>query len=140
MLAPVKPFMRNILIACGTLCVALGVIGIFLPILPTTPFLLLAAACYARSSARFYSWLVTNRWCGEYIRNYREGRGILLTHKVLAVALLWLTIGMAVYGMATLWWMRLVLLAVAAAVTAHILMIKTCATASPRTRRVHRRA
>ena len=64
---------KNLLIAAGTLCVVLGVIGMFIPVLPTTPFLLLAAVCYGRSSKRFYHWLLTNRWFGEYIRNYREG-------------------------------------------------------------------
>ena len=79
---------RILLIACGTLCVALAVLGLFLPVLPTTPLLLLAAVCYARSSERFYHWLMTNRWFGAYIRNYREGRGIPLWHKVLAISLL----------------------------------------------------
>ncbi len=67
---------RTLLIVCGTLCVGLAVVGIFVPILPTTPFLLLAAVCYARSSQRFLAWLLTNRWFGSYIKNYREGRGI----------------------------------------------------------------
>ena len=67
---------KIILISVGSLSVLLGILGIFLPLLPTTPFLLLAALCYSRSSERFYQWLVTNRWFGEYIRNYREGRGI----------------------------------------------------------------
>jgi len=75
--------------------VALAVLGLFLPVLPTTPFLLLAAVCYARSSERFYHWLMTNRWFGEYIRNYREGRGIPLKQKVLTISLLWVTIGYA---------------------------------------------
>ena len=73
-----KRLTRVLLIAGGNLCVALAVLGLFLPVLPTTPFLLLAAVCYARSSERFYHWLVTNRWFGAYIRNYREGRGIPL--------------------------------------------------------------
>lgn len=66
-----KEFVRILLIVCGTLSLALGILGIFLPVLPTTPFLLLAAACYARSSKRFYHWLMNTPWCGEYIHNYR---------------------------------------------------------------------
>ena len=65
----------------------------FVPVLPTTPFLLLAAICYARSSERFYHWLLNNRWFGEYLKNYREGRGIPLREKTLTVLALWLTIG-----------------------------------------------
>jgi uncharacterized membrane protein YbaN (DUF454 family) len=97
----------------------------FLPILPTTPFLLLAAVCYARSSKRFYDGLLTNRWCGEYIRNYREGRGIPRQQKAVTITLLWLTIG-ATAGLAvSLWWMRLFLIGIAVGVTIHLLRIKT---------------
>ena len=61
---------------------ALGIAGIFLPLLPTTPFLLLAAACYVRSSPRLYRWLMNHRWTGEYIRDYREKRGLPLRTKI----------------------------------------------------------
>lgn len=118
-------FTNKLLIACGSLSVALGVVGMFLPILPTTPFLLLAAACYARSSRRFYVWLLTNRWCGDYIRNYREGRGIPLRQKALTIALLWLTIGASATFAVSIWWVRLLLLVVASAVTLHLLHIPT---------------
>jgi len=64
---------RRVLIVAGTFFVGLGIVGIFIPILPTTPFLLLAAACYARSSERFYNWLLNHRWFAKYIRPYREG-------------------------------------------------------------------
>ena len=120
-----NPLTRILLIAGGTLCVALAVLGLFLPVLPTTPFLLLAAVCYARSSERFYHWLMTNRWFGAYIRNYREGRGISLWHKVLAISLLWLTIGYAAWSVARLWWVKGILLGVAVAVTIHLLKTKT---------------
>ena len=118
-------FVRNLLIVSGTLCVALGVLGIFLPVLPTTPFLLLAAMCYARSSRRFHHWLLTNRWCGEYLRNYREGKGISRKQKITTIALLWLTIGGTVLLAVSLWWVRLVLLGMAVGVTAHLMRIKT---------------
>ena len=87
---------KTLLIICGFLFVGLGILGIFLPVLPTTVFFLLAAACFARSSPRFYHWLLHNRWFGSYIRNYREGRGLPMRHKVITVALLWLTIGFAI--------------------------------------------
>jgi len=120
-----KGLTRTLLIACSTLCVVLGAVGMFLPILPTTPFLLLAAVCYARSSRRFYHWLMTNRWCGEYIRNYREGRGIPLKQKVLMILLLWLTIGYAAWFVVSLWWLKLILFGIAVAVTIHLVGIKT---------------
>ena len=120
-----KRLTRTLLIVSGTLCVALAALGLFLPVLPTTPFLLLAAVCYARSSERFYHWLVTNRWFGAYIRNYREGRGIPLWHKVLAISLLWLTIGYAAWFVVPLWWVKGILLSIAVAVTIHLLKTKT---------------
>ena len=93
--------------------------------LPTTPFLLLAAVCYARSSKRFYDWLMANRWCGAYIRNYREGRGITLRQKALTISLLWLTIGYTVWFVLSLWWVKLILLGVAGGVTFHLIRMKT---------------
>lgn len=118
--------MRKIaLIAGGSLSVALGVIGIFLPVLPTTPFLLLAAVCYARSSPRLYHWLLTNRWFGEYIRNYHEGRGITRSHKTAVLLLLWLTISSSIVFGVRLWWVRFMLVGIAIGVTLHILKIRT---------------
>ena len=113
------------LIVFGTLFVGLGLVGIFLPVLPTTPFLLLAAVCYARSSQRFYDWLLNNRWFGEYIRNYREGKGVHLRHKVSALVLLWGTIGAAVLLWVEKGWVRALLLVIAAGVTIHLVQLKT---------------
>ncbi len=118
------PF-KFLLITGGTVCVALGIIGMFLPVLPTTPFLLLAAACYARSSRQFYDWLLNNRWCGRYIRDYRSGRGIPLRQKVITIALLWTTIGYAAWFATDLWWVKCLLLLIAAGVTAHLIRIRT---------------
>jgi uncharacterized membrane protein YbaN (DUF454 family) len=73
--------------------VGLGAIGIVFPILPTTPFLLAAAACFCKSSKRMYSWLMNNKWFGEYIKNYKEGRGLPLKTKITALVVLWVTIG-----------------------------------------------
>jgi len=76
----------------GSICLVLGAIGIVLPILPTTPFLLAAVACYYKSSERMHKWLLHNKWFGEYIRNYTEGKGIPMKTKIAAVSLLWITI------------------------------------------------
>ncbi|MDX9864084.1 MAG: YbaN family protein [Anaerolineaceae bacterium] len=118
-------FKKSLLIICGTISVGLGLIGIFVPVLPTTPFLLLAAFCYGRSSSRFYDWLLGNRWFGEYIRNYREGRGIPLKQKVFSITMLWLTIGYAAWFVIPLWWVRVILLGIATGVTIHLVRVKS---------------
>jgi len=87
--------------------------------------LLLAAICYARSSERFYHWLLNNRWFGEYIKNYREGRGIPLREKTLTLIALWLTIGFTTLLVVSAWWGQLILLGVAVGVTIHLVRIKT---------------
>ena len=119
------PSIRTLLIILGTLCIALGLLGMFLPLLPTTPFLLLAATCYSRSSKKFYHWLVTNRWCGGYIRNYREGLGIPIKQKVFTILLLWLVIGLTAWLAALPGWVRWILPGVAIGVTVHLVKIKT---------------
>ena len=116
---------KKLLIAAGSICVVLAVLGMILPVLPTTPFLLLAAICYERSSPRFYNWLITNRYFGEYIRNYREGRGIPMRQKVITLAILWVTIGYGAFFVSGNWWLSAVLLAVALGVTIHLARIKT---------------
>jgi hypothetical protein len=87
---------RAMLVTAGTLCVALGVIGIFVPGLPTTPFLLLAAACYARASERFYLWLLRNPALGPTIRDWRRHRSIPYRTKIVAIALMTTTIGVSI--------------------------------------------
>ena len=83
---------RILLIIAGIISLGLGAIGIFIPILPTTPFLLLSAACFMRSSERLHKWLINNRLLGDYIRNYQEGRGIPKKTKITSILLLWLAI------------------------------------------------
>jgi uncharacterized membrane protein YbaN (DUF454 family) len=116
---------RGALVFAGTSFLALGIVGVFLPLLPTTPFLLLAAACYARSSKRFYDWLLYNRLFGSYIRNYREGRGISLKLKVVTLALLWGTITYSTFFVVDKLYWRIILLVIAVGVTIHILKTRT---------------
>ncbi|MFJ4144771.1 YbaN family protein [Pseudomonas sp. NPDC089734] len=115
---------RYLLVAVGWTSVVLGVIGIFLPVLPTTPFLLLAAACFARSSPRFYRWLVNHKRLGPWIRDYLDGHGIPLKGKIYAIALMWASIGLSCY-LVPLPWARGFMLASAVLVTIYILRQKT---------------
>jgi len=112
-------------IGAGTLFIGLGTLGIFLPLLPTTPFLLLAAACYARGSKRFYNWLITNRWFGNYIKNYREKKALPLRIKALSVVLLWATIGYSAVFVVSIPLIRAILTGIAVGVTLHIILIRT---------------
>jgi uncharacterized protein len=129
---PATGLRRTVLVASGSAFVVLGTLGLFLPLLPTTPFLLLAAACYARSSPRFLAWLLGNRWFGAYIRNYREHRGIPLRQKLLTLLLLWLAIGYATLFIAKVWWLRALLVSIATGVTLYLLSLKTLASSAPR--------
>ncbi|MDD4904210.1 MAG: YbaN family protein [Candidatus Bipolaricaulis sp.] len=116
---------QSLLIVAGALCVAVGVVGILLPILPTTPFLLLAAFLFARSSSRCHRWLLTNRLCGDYVRRYLEHRAMSRRHKIVTLILLWTGIGCSIALAVSALWLRLLLGVVAVAVTIHILAIRS---------------
>jgi len=120
-----RALIRPLLIIIGTASVALAVLGMFIPILPTTPFLLVAAACYARSSDRFLHWLLYNRWFGAYIRNYREGRGMPRATKVLTLLSLWVTLALSAVFATSAWWLRLLLAGIGLGVSVHLLKLKT---------------
>lgn len=115
---------RGFLITVGTLSAGVGVVGIFVPLLPTTVFLLLAAACYVRSSNRFYRWLLTNRVTGSYIANYRAGNGIPARAKAISICYLWITLAVSAF-MVQIWWTWLILSAVAVGVPLFILSLST---------------
>jgi uncharacterized protein len=117
--------LRWLLIIVGLAAVGIGTVGIFVPLLPTTPFYLLAAACFFRSSDRLYRWLIGNKWCGPYIRNYREHRAIPRHAKIVALILLWGTIGHAVLALLDQLWLRIILVTIAAGVTIYLLSLKT---------------
>lgn len=120
-----KSTKRTLFIIAGSLCVFLGIIGILTPILPTTPFLLLAAYLYSRSSDRFLNWLLTNRLFGRYIDNYRSGRGIPLLQKILTILALWLTIGLSVLYVVDNGWVRAFLAVIGIGVSTHLIRVKT---------------
>lgn len=122
---PKPGWKKRILLGVGWVSVGLGTLGVFLPVLPTTPFLLLAAACFARSSERLYDWLLNHRWFGSTIRNYRERKGISLRTRIGALLLLWSTIGISVLFAMEAWWLRGVVCAIALGVSIHLLKMKT---------------
>jgi len=122
---PYPSIQRWLLIIIGLTAVGVGTVGIFLPLLPTTPFYLLAGVCFFRSSDRLYQWLIGNKWCGPYIRNYREQRAIPRHAKIIALILLWGTIGHAVLAVLDHLWLRILLVAIASGVTIYLLRLKT---------------
>lgn len=89
--------MRPLLTLLGSVCVFLGVAGIILPLIPTTPFLLLSAWCFARSSDKFYNWLLNHKWLGGYIRRFRSKQGVPVRVKIKAIVLMWFTMGVSAY-------------------------------------------
>jgi uncharacterized membrane protein YbaN (DUF454 family) len=123
---------RALWLVTGLVCVGLGAIGMVLPILPTTPFLLAAAACFCKSSARLYNWLISNRWFGEYIRNYKEGKGITMKTKIIALTVLWVTIGVSTIFILShllppslVLPMQLIMVVIAVGVSIHVLRLPT---------------
>ena len=123
---------RALWFIAGTICVVLGAIGIVLPILPTTPFLLAAAACYYKSSEKMHKWLLNNKWLGEYIRNYTEGKGLTKKTKITALTVLWTTISLStvlvlhrLLPSQLVLTMQLAMMVIAIAVSIHILQLPT---------------
>lgn len=112
---------RVFYIIVGSISLFLGVLGLFLPILPTTPFLLLTAYLYAKSSKRLYLWILNNKIFGKYIDNYRTGRGIALQTKIMAVSLLWITILYSAIFIIPFTYVKILIILIAISVTIHIL-------------------
>ena len=117
--------MKYIYILFGSIFVFLGVVGIFLPLLPTTPFLLLAAALYVRSSERLYSWLLHQRLLGPYLRNFMERKAIPLHAKIIAISMMWATMLYCIFFLIPLVWVKILMAAIACGVTIYTLSFKT---------------
>ena len=116
---------KAIFTVAGTISLGLGAVGMFLPILPTTPFLLLSAACYYKGSERMHRWLLNNKLFGSYIRNYKEGKGISQAGKAFTIFLLWTAISFSALFMVNNYIVQIVLFAIAIAVTIHIIALPT---------------
>jgi uncharacterized membrane protein YbaN (DUF454 family) len=117
--------MRLLWITAGTISLAVGIIGVVVPVLPTTPFVLIAAACYLRGSKRMYDWMASNRIIGGYLRDYLGGRGVSMRAKAISITILWALILLSAAFAVSDAIMRAVLLVVAVAVTLHLLTLKT---------------
>lgn len=115
---------KTIYIFLGTLSLVLGVTGIFIPVLPTTPFLLLASVCYLRSSKTMYNWLINNKMLGKYIYCYMNYKAISKTTKIGAIIFLWLTLSISILLMQSMY-IKMFLVLVGIAVTWHVTTIKT---------------
>jgi len=116
---------KVLLVICGLFFVGLAGLGVILPILPTTPFLLVAAACFVRSSDRLYQWLIYHRLFGSYIRNYMKHKAISARAKAISLILLWTTISFSAFCAVSLLWVRIMLLLIAVGVSIRILLFKT---------------
>jgi len=124
------PFYRFVLLMAGIIAASLGFAGIFIPLLPTTPFLLLASWCLVRSSGKANQWLMNNRFLGPYIENYKSGHGITRRNKIYSLVFLWVTIITSLLFSSGLfpsfvWYFRIGLFALGTIVTIHILRFNT---------------
>ena len=115
---------RSLFFIAGSITLILGAIGIVLPVLPTTPFLLLSLACYWRSSERMSKWMLNNKYFGKYLRNYKEGKGIPLKTKIFAISVLWISITYGIFYV-NFWIAQITMLIIAIGVTIHLIRLPT---------------
>lgn len=119
---------RALYIALGSLLTGIGILGIFLPLLPSTVFFLMAAGCFGKSSPSAYRWLTTNRLFGEQLRHYKEHKGATIRSKVISVSTLWLGIATSAYFFHLPLWVDALLAAIAVAVSIHLVRLQTIRT------------
>ncbi|MBP2170182.1 uncharacterized membrane protein YbaN (DUF454 family) [Erwinia toletana] len=100
---------RILLLVVGWLAIALGTLGVVLPLLPTTPFILLAAWCFARSSPRFHHWLLYRSWFGSYIRHWQQHRALPPKAKGRAIVFIIITFAVSLW-LVKIVWLRILLI------------------------------
>ena len=122
--------LRWILIGIGWFSIVGGVVGLFLPLVPSVPFLLLAVFCFSRSSVRFHNWLVEHRHLGPVLRDYLEQGGINLRTKITAIGMIWLSFPVSVTFFVEPLWVKVLLITIAAGVTWYLIAIPTVSPAS----------
>jgi uncharacterized membrane protein YbaN (DUF454 family) len=116
---------KILLIIAGNITLSLGVAGIFIPVLPTTPFLLLSAACFLRSSDKLYYWLTHHKIFANYIRSYLKYKAISVRNKIISISALWIVIGSTIIFFIDTLWVRIVLILIAVGVTIYLVNLKT---------------
>ncbi|MDL2265767.1 YbaN family protein [Parabacteroides sp. OttesenSCG-928-G21] len=116
---------KIVYIIIGTVCLVLGTIGVFLPLLPTTPFWLLTCWFYIRSSEKLYNRVMRNPYFGNYIRAYMVDKSIPLRGKILSLTLMWASILLSCIFLVHIVWVRVLLLAISIGVSIHILSFPT---------------
>ncbi|NLI58520.1 MAG: DUF454 domain-containing protein [Clostridium sp.] len=122
----IKSTVRKLLIAIGTISVVLGVIGITLPIFPTTPFLLLAAVCYMKASKKFYNWLINHKVLGKYVNDYMEKKGLTLKTKITSISFFWIGTGTSTILFIPYLWAKILIFAILILATMYIILkVKT---------------
>jgi len=128
---PSATLKSRMFIAAGSISLGVGIAGVVIPLLPTTPFLLLAAYCYGRGSKRLYNRLLRNRLIGNYLRNYLEGKAMSIKAKICSLSLLWTVIGLTTAFVADSQVVKIVLLAVGSGVTIHVALLRLVVSSRP---------
>jgi len=122
---PAKKGLKIIYVILGSITLVLGTLGIFLPLLPTTPFYLLTAWLYMRGSQKLHHKVMSNKYFGRIVRDFQEDKSIPLKTKIIIVSTLWGSILFSAFFAVSVWWLRFVLFAIAIGVTIHVLSYKT---------------
>ena len=116
--------MKILLNIIGFIFIALGVVGIVLPLLPTTPFAVAAAAVFAKANPKMRVWLFKNRFLGPYLKQYYEKTGLTVKYKARTILFLWFGLISSMI-IIELFWLYFVLCGIGVCVSIHILLIKT---------------
>jgi uncharacterized membrane protein YbaN (DUF454 family) len=121
----ISPITKYFYLITGFILVGVGIIGIFLPLLPTTIFLILASVCFLKSSPKANEWLRNHKILGVYIDNYQNKTGLTRNAKIANIITLWTSISLSAFLLTDELYIRIILLVIAIGVTIHLLMIKT---------------
>jgi uncharacterized membrane protein YbaN (DUF454 family) len=124
-IANTPAFVRYGYLILGVILAGIGFLGIFLPLLPTTIFLILASACFMRSSPQANEWLRNHKWLGAYLRNYQDKTGLTIKSKIIYIVILWLSIGFSAMVLTNDFGIQVILFIIAVGVTLHLITIKT---------------
>ena len=131
MLALSATLKSRLFIAVGSISLGIGIVGIVVPLLPTTPFLLVAAYCYSRGSKRLYNTLLSNKLIGGYLRNYLEGKAMSIKAKIWSLSILWAVIGCTAAFVTDSLVIRIVLFSVGSGVTVHVALLRVVVPSKP---------